>query len=236
MSPVQQGAVGAVRAVDLDGVSLVEKRLSDPVRHETEVRALRAAAGCGLPVPRIVSEAPGVILMTRMPGERLDASTADLRNERLAGSMPLLRRLHATAPPAGLAPAPDDALIVARYRAAGGPPLALEIPAPRSPAFCHGDWTDGNALAIGATITAVLDWEAAHAGDPLRELARAAWGASRKDPRSFDVMVDAYGADRSEVRAWTPIVAAELWLWFAEAGPPEYLAELTRQLASGRVA
>ncbi|MFS0733517.1 phosphotransferase [Microbacterium sp. 1P10UB] len=232
---MQQGAVGAVRAVDIDGVALVEKRLSDPVRHHTEVRALRAAAARGLPVPRIVSESPGIILMTRMPGERLDASTADLRNERLAASMPLLRLLHTSSPPAGLAPAPDDELLVARYRDAGGPPLPLEILAPQAPAFCHGDWTDGNALAIGATITAVLDWEAAHVGDPLRELARAAWGASRKDPRSFDIMVDAYGADRADVRAWTPIVAAELWLWFAEAGPPEYHAALTRQLEFGRV-
>ena len=30
--------------------------------------------------------------------------------------------------------------------------------------------------------------------------------------------------------AWTPVHAAELWLWFAPAGPPEYLASLTQRL------
>jgi aminoglycoside phosphotransferase (APT) family kinase protein len=96
--------------------------------------------------------------------------------------------------------------------------------------FCHGDWTDGNLLVSGGRVTGVVDWEAAHAGDPLRELARAAWGAARKDPRSAEAVIDAYGADAERVRAWYPIHAAELWLWFAHAGPPEYLAQLTAEL------
>lgn len=126
--------------------------------------------------------------------------------------------------------APDDALIARRYRDAGGPPLPLVIPPAGRLAFCHGDWTDGNLLALGATITAVLDWEAAHLGDPLRELSRAAWGAARKDPRSFDAVVSGYGADPDSVRAWLPIHAAELWLWFAETGPAEYFEKLTEEL------
>ena len=97
-------------------------------------------------------------------------------------------------------------------------------------AFCHGDWGDGNLLAIGSRITAVLDWEKAHRGDPVRELSRAAWGASRKDPRSFDAMVRGYGAEPALVRAWVPIHAAELWLWFEHAGPPEHLKQLTAEL------
>lgn len=96
--------------------------------------------------------------------------------------------------------------------------------------FCHGDWGDGNLLAEQGRITGVVDWERAHLGDPVRELSRAAWGAARKDPRSFDVIVAGYGTAPEQVRAWTPIHAAELWLWFAEVGPPEYLAELTREI------
>jgi hypothetical protein len=64
----------------------------------------------------------------------------------------------------------------------------------------------------------------------MRELSRAAWAASRKDPRSVDRLVTAYGADLQRVTEWFPIHAAELWLWFSEAGPPEYLTELTAQL------
>jgi hypothetical protein len=32
------------------------------------------------------------------------------------------------------------------------------------------------------------------------------------------------------------IHAAELWLWFAEAGPVEYFEQLTKQLANSRTA
>lgn len=227
---MRQGAVGQVRIVDHDGNALVEKRMTDPLRHHTEVRALRALHGSGLPVPEVMADEPGSILMTLMPGDRLDAGSAEQRLELLARSMPLMRRLHETPPPDGLAPAPDDASVVQRYRASGGPPLPLTIPSSRSRVFCHGDWTDGNVLAVDGEITAVIDWEAAHVGDPIRELSRAAWGASLKDERSFDVVVDAYGADRDAARAWAPIHAAELWLWFAEAGPPEYLADLTERL------
>ncbi|MBT2483816.1 MULTISPECIES: phosphotransferase family protein [unclassified Microbacterium] len=208
---ILQGAVGQVRLVERDGRTLLEKRMPDARRHDTEVRALQALQGSGLPVPELVSVEPGAILMTLLPGERLDAGSAGERLARLRASAPVLRRLHELPPPPGLAPAPDDELIVRRYRAAGGPPVPLTIPPSQSPAFCHGDWTDGNVLAVGREITGFIDWEAAHVGDPLRELSRAAWGASRKDPRSFDALVDAYGADR-------------------EAGPPEYLEELTADL------
>lgn len=227
---MKQGAVGSVRRVERGGRSLVEKRMSDPARHDTEVLALRALVGSDLPVPEIVEEAPGTILMTHMPGERLDSVGAEERLAGLRASGKLLRRLHELDLPAGLPPAPDDELIIRRYRDAGGPALPLVVPPTRRPVFCHGDWTTGNLLAIDGTVTAVVDWEAAHVGDPLRELSRAAWGASRDDPRLFDAIVEAYGAEREAVQAWSAIHAADLWLWFLEAGPPEYLAQLTAEL------
>jgi hypothetical protein len=209
---------------------VVEKRFADPSRGEVEVLALRALADQDLPVPELLEVGPESIVMTLMQGERLDSGDADLRLERLRTSAPVLRRLHARRPPAGLPSGPDDALIVDRYRAAGGPPLPLVIPTTGRPTFCHGDWTDGNLLATGSAITAVLDWEAAHVGDPLRELSRAAWGASLKDVRSIEALVEGDDADPAEVTAWFPLHAAELWLWFAEAGPPEYLHQLTEKL------
>lgn len=225
-----QGAVGQVRPVEVDGQVLVEKRMADPVRHDTEVLALRALTQSELPVPSLVSVEPGSILMTLMPGERLDSLSTDEQLVGLRASGELLRRLHHVTPPPGLPDAPDDASIIRRYRATGGPPVPLRIPPARGPVFCHGDWTAGNLLAVGGEITAVIDWEAAHVGDPLRELSRAAWGASLNDPRFFDAIVEGYGADPVDARAWAPIHAAELWLWFREAGPPEYLSNLTRQL------
>jgi len=234
---MRQGAVGHVRVVERGGRAVVEKKMTDPFRHDTEVLALRSLEATGIPAPELIDVEPGSILMTFMPGERLDStSTSTSSDVRLAGlraSTAVLHRLHALRPPTGLPRAPDDELIIRRYRDAGGPPLPLEIPpASGQLVFCHGDWTDGNLLALDGSITAVVDWEAAHLGDPLRELSRAAWGAMRKDPRSFDVLVDGYGADPESVRAWLPIHAAELWLWFAEAGPPEYLEQLTAELRS----
>ena len=64
MRRMRQGAVGNVRLVERHGRTLVEKRLRDPLRHHTELLALRALADTGLPVPRIVEVEPGSILMT----------------------------------------------------------------------------------------------------------------------------------------------------------------------------
>jgi aminoglycoside phosphotransferase (APT) family kinase protein len=227
---MRQGAVGHVHLVRHEGRTAVRKRLPDPGRHRTELVALGALAGHGLPVPEVLDVGADSITMTRMPGTRLDEVGADDRLHGLRASGSLLRRLHRVPPPAGLPEAPDDAGIIRRYRAAGGPPLPLTVPRRGDAVFCHGDWTDGNLLAQDGGIAGIVDWEAAHVGDPLRELARAAWGASRKDRRSFDVLVEAYGADPVRVREWVPIHAAELWLWFAEAGPPEYLQQLTVEL------
>ena len=227
---MRQGAVGSVRLVKHHDRSFVEKRFTDRSRRDTEVLALRAVAEEDLPVPELVEIGSESIMMTLMPGERLDAGGADLRIDRLRTSAPLLRRLHELQPPRGLPIAPDDTSIARRYRDAGGPSLPLAIPPISRLTFCHGDWTDGNLLAVNGSVTAIVDWEAAHLGDPLRELSRAAWAAGRKDPRSFDALVTAYGADPVLVEAWFPIHAAELWLWFDAAGPPAYLEQLTAEL------
>jgi hypothetical protein len=230
MTRVLQGAVGQVRRIEWEGRSVVEKRFADVARHDVEVVALRALADQGLPVPELLLVRPDSILMTLMPGDRVDRDKTERRVQRLRVSGSWLRRLHSLPGPAGLPLAPNDADIIARYRDAGGPPLPLVVPNARPAVFCHGDWTAGNLLAIGSDITAVLDWEAAHLGDPLRELARAAWGSLLDDERSADALIEGYGADSAEVRAWFPIHAAELWLWFSEAGPPQYLERLTTRL------
>lgn len=227
---MRQGAVGHVRLVERDARTLVEKRLLDPRRHDTEVLALRTLARSALPVPELVEVTSGSILMTRMPGERLDEVHPDVRLDGLRASAALLRQLHRIEPPPGLPAAPDDAGIIRRYLEAGGPPLPLLIPPATAPVLCHGDWGDGNLLGADGAISAVLDWERAHLGDPVRELAGAAWGAARKDPRSFDAIARGYGADPKALLAWVPIHAAALWLWFAEVGPREYLEQLTREL------
>jgi len=49
--------------------------------------------------------------------------------------------------------------------------LELNRPAPLPTALVHGDFRMGNLIIDGSTLTAVLDWELVHAGDPREDLA-----------------------------------------------------------------
>lgn len=48
--------------------------------------------------------------------------------------------------------------------------LKAKAPATQAIALVHGDFKPGNALVLGLQITAKLDWETAHLGDPLEDL------------------------------------------------------------------
>lgn len=135
--PLRQGAVGQVRVRERDGRQVLEKRFVDVVRRDVEVHALRALAGSDLPVPEVLDVTADAVVMTLLPGERLDDGSPDLRVERLRASASVLRRLHERRPPAGLAAAPDDAGVVRRYQEAGGPTLPLVVPPPVAPTFCR---------------------------------------------------------------------------------------------------
>lgn len=49
--------------------------------------------------------------------------------------------------------------------------LQANLPDPVEPALCHGDFRMGNLLIDEGGISAVLDWELAHLGDPAQDLA-----------------------------------------------------------------
>lgn len=214
---LKQGAVGHVSGALRDGRPVVVKRMADPSRHDTEVLALRALAGI-YPVPELLDVQPGAITMSWISGTRLDQMPVDERLERIRESGALLRRLHTIPAPAGLPGPPDDRAIVARYRALGGPEIGLRDVSSASTAFCHGDWTDANLLSEHGAIAGVVDWERAHRGDPMRELARAAFGSGLKDPRSRLALLEGYGASEADIEEWEPLHAAALWLWFTETG------------------
>jgi aminoglycoside phosphotransferase (APT) family kinase protein len=48
--------------------------------------------------------------------------------------------------------------------------LGASRPAPSPPAIVHGDFRLGNLMISPSGISAVLDWELVHAGDPLEDL------------------------------------------------------------------
>jgi aminoglycoside phosphotransferase (APT) family kinase protein len=81
--------------------------------------------------------------------------------------------------------------------------LREHVPAPARLSVVHGDYRPGNVLFSGRRITALLDWEMAHVGDPVEDLAwayRSFWSPERLLP--LDDFIAAYeGHGGSEVSA-----------------------------------
>lgn len=72
--------------------------------------------------------------------------------------------------------------------------LAERPPVAERVSVVHGDLRFGNLLAEGSTLTALLDWEMTHLGDPVEDLGwvyRALWSPARSLP--FDEFLAAYG-------------------------------------------
>ncbi len=91
---------------------------------------------------------------------------------------------------------PHPALrLVARWLRAR-PPVARRV------SLVHGDLRFGNLLCDGGHVTALLDWEMTHLGDPVEDLGwvyRDLWTPVRSLP--FEAFVDAYvaaGGDRPD--------------------------------------
>lgn len=165
-----------------------------------EFELLRAAAAAGVPVPRVRwcgGDDPALgasfFIMDFVEGETIgrkilrDADLAAAREvlpEQLAAAA---ARIHGMDPaPFGLRPPdgrPGDAEL-ARYAQvlhgiAPDPHPALElairwlrarVPAPARATVVHGDYRLGNVIVGADGLRAVLDWELAHAGDPMEDL------------------------------------------------------------------
>jgi aminoglycoside phosphotransferase (APT) family kinase protein len=168
-------------------------RPSEPGAMGREARAIAAAQKAGLAVPEVLlssNEADLLgsagLIMARIPGETI--ARRILRDDRYAPARQVLvtqlagfaAGLHALSPPADLPAAPDPlADLVARlaeFDYDGGVfQLAIEAlgkdrPPPREPVTVHGDLRLGNLIVGEHGLKAVIDWELAHAGDPVEDL------------------------------------------------------------------
>ncbi|MFI9591533.1 phosphotransferase family protein [Nonomuraea sp. NPDC052265] len=160
-----------------------------------EARLMRAAAEAGVPVPHVVAAADAptdppagpYVLMTRIPGETIPRRI--LRDEAYREARPRLaaqcgRALAAVhRMPLSCLPDTEPADPLRRWRdvldLTGEPHPVFELAlrrleADRPPAapasVVHGDFRNGNLIVGPEGIRAVLDWELAHAGDPLEDL------------------------------------------------------------------
>lgn len=161
---------------------------------------LRALAGTAILVPRVHAASPelGAILQGRVPG-RSDFPNVDHETEREPTAWDLMRltaALHALdpcqlaidhlGPPTAAQEQPGLQLahLAALLRALGteAHPLQrfaaawLERHPPRASrtSLVHSDMGPGNFLYRRGAVTAILDWEVAHWGDPMEDLAAIA--------------------------------------------------------------
>jgi aminoglycoside phosphotransferase (APT) family kinase protein len=151
-----------------------------PRRGQREAAVLRAVAG-RLPVPPVFAASDGTLSLGFMPGvhgqELIDAGLA-YPVLRACGQM--LRRVHAI----------DPALADVGRLVPGGE----QFPA----VLVHGDYGPNNVLLDPAAhqVTAIVDWEWAHAGDPVEDLAWCEWIVRTHHPdhiAAIDALFDAYG-------------------------------------------
>ncbi|MFN8837718.1 MAG: phosphotransferase family protein [Burkholderiales bacterium] len=236
------GAVPLILRRKAGGGSVAEDGPLASLAPEHEAELLRAVAPAGVPVPavRAVLE-PGDdlgrgFLMDRVTGETRpkkllgDPAFAAARAARVGQCARALAALHA-APPDALPPlrvasaAEELALWEARWRTyrESRPVFELalrwlhaHVPAPPARVVpVHGDFRTGNLLVDAHGLRAVLDWELAHAGDPMEDLGWlcvASWrfGALDLEAGGFgtrDALIDAYRtaggeADADRVRYW----------------------------------
>jgi hypothetical protein len=165
---------------------VVTKRYQGPGAADRRAREAAALTGLAgrLPVPALLPPAPGhttglgplrMTFLDGVPGQEL--VDAGLASQVLRACGQVLRRVHATHPAlAGLTPA----------RALGT-------------VLVHGDFGPNNVLldSSGRAVTAILDWERVHAGDPVEDLAWCEWIIRMHHPDHADVLSSlfrAYGA------------------------------------------
>lgn len=211
-----------------------------------EARLFQAAAAAGVPEPRIhhvLEPGDGVgegFIMQWLEGETLGARIA--RSDAFAAIRPrlarqcgqMLARIHRIdADATGLRGAlteRDPATVIRTswelYRSYGTPQPMIDyaarwlldhVPARVAPVIVHGDFRNGNIMIDPSTgIVAVLDWEGAHLGDPMRDLGwlcTNSWrfGVTEKTVGGFgdlDDLIAGYESesgrpvDRDRVRFW----------------------------------
>ncbi len=179
----------------------------------TEARLMQVAREAGIPEPRVhcvLAPDDGLgegFIMEWLEGETL--GTRIVRSEELDGIRPrlafecgeILARIHAIDLAAtGLAesldrmpPEPYVDQTWERYRGFGTPQpmidyaarwLKQNLPGDFAPGLVHNDFRNGNLMVSPAGVVAVLDWEVAHIGDPIRDLGwicTRSWRFGRSD-------------------------------------------------------
>jgi aminoglycoside phosphotransferase (APT) family kinase protein len=188
------GASKEAWAVDAGGRELLVRRAAGGVIHQGtlslkhEFEVLRAAHEAGVRVPEPIAylgevEGREAFVMARVHGEtigrRIVKSPPPGLDLQLAEELALIHSI----PPERL-PFLEQNDPIERFYAeldsVGEPHPAIELglhwvkerlPRHRAQTVLHGDWRIGNVIVGEGGLVAVLDWEFAHLGDPVEDLA-----------------------------------------------------------------
>ncbi len=162
-----------------------------------EARVLRAARAGGVLAPEVVFEMPSGsphgrgYAMARVQGESVgvrilrDPALEEARRTLAVQCGEQLARIHKLSPAAlpelpPIAPREALAALVERYRGSGQVRPVFEfalawldahMPHEAPATVVHGDFRNGNLMVGPDGISAVLDWELSHVGDPASDLA-----------------------------------------------------------------
>jgi aminoglycoside phosphotransferase (APT) family kinase protein len=206
-----------------DGRHAVAKCVVDPDRADAEARVLEAAAGAGVPVPRLIARvagAPPVLLLERVSGDWL---SPERPARAWAATGAVVRRLHGLdigglagfagrgGWAAGLRELTDhwgppsraaglDGWVVEAVRAAAD---GLERSRPSEPptVTLHGDCVPIHVrLNDDHEVVGLLDLGDTCRGDPAWDLAVL----TMRSPERLPAVLDGYGAD-PELRAWVEL-------------------------------
>jgi aminoglycoside phosphotransferase (APT) family kinase protein len=201
------GASKEAWAVTADGRPLIVRRAGVGVIHqgtltlEQEFRVLEAMHEAGVRVPEPVAylgdvEGREAFAMERVEGETIGRRI--VRGDHRGLPVELgeeLARIHAVEPLPFLEEGDIVERFVAELDSVGEPHPAIEyglqwlrgrLPDSGNRVFLHGDWRVGNLVVGPDGLVSVLDWEFAHVGDPLDDLAWPlvrAWRFGRDDLR-----------------------------------------------------
>jgi aminoglycoside phosphotransferase (APT) family kinase protein len=231
------GASKEAWAVDAGGEALLVRRAGVGVIHrdtlalQEEFEVLRAAASAGVKVPTPVAYLGDVGGREAFAMERIEGETIGRRivrdpppglPEEMADQLALI---HAIEPLDFL---PRGGVIERFYDeldSVGEPHPAIEyglawvrerLSTEREPTFVHGDFRLGNLAVDRNGLVAVLDWEFAHVGDPVEDVAWPivrAWRFSADEKRLGGVGdVEPY-LERYNERTGRSISLEELYVW-----------------------
>lgn len=252
------GESSTVDAVTLeDGRVVIVRRHADPSVYATTRRNLETLAGLGLPVPKVLGEAPGAVVLEKLPGRDLRFVLPTLTPSQMrtiAGQVAGFQRTVVARLPAGAgygwvgigetgphatwkAAFGFDRQTDPRLRAAAA---TLEDHLDTVAPTCHLDDITGKNVLVGddGALTGLVDFDGVCYGDPLFWLGLTAAGiladCGERELLYADALTDAFVGDaraRRVVAFYSAWIAVEFVDRFAARESASWRARMEAGIA-----